>query len=96
VALQPFVGPWTSDQPVARPLPAHRATQTQNKRIHTSMSRVGFERTIPVFERGKTVHDLDRAATVIGPKSKLISVKLIEKVLAFCESLLYVQEPGHM
>jgi hypothetical protein len=27
--------PWTSDQPVARPLPKHRATQTQNKRIHT-------------------------------------------------------------
>jgi hypothetical protein len=26
--------PWTSDQPVARPLPKHR-TQTQNKRIHT-------------------------------------------------------------
>jgi hypothetical protein len=27
--------PWTSDQPVARPLPKHRTTQTQNKRIHT-------------------------------------------------------------
>jgi hypothetical protein len=27
--------PWTSDQPVARPLPKHRATQSQNKRIHT-------------------------------------------------------------
>jgi hypothetical protein len=26
--------PWTSDQPVARPLPTHRATQTQNKRTH--------------------------------------------------------------
>jgi hypothetical protein len=26
--------PWTSDQPVARPLPKHRTTQTQNKRIH--------------------------------------------------------------
>jgi hypothetical protein len=24
--------PWTSDQPVARPLPTHRTTQTQNKR----------------------------------------------------------------
>jgi hypothetical protein len=24
--------PWTGDQPVARPLPAHRTTQTQNKR----------------------------------------------------------------
>jgi hypothetical protein len=29
------------------------------------MSRVGFEPTIPVFERAKMVHDLDRAATGI-------------------------------
>jgi hypothetical protein len=27
--------PWTNDQPVARALPKHRTTQTQNKRIHT-------------------------------------------------------------
>jgi hypothetical protein len=27
--------PWTSDQFVARPLPKHRTTQTQNKHIHT-------------------------------------------------------------
>jgi hypothetical protein len=26
--------PWTSDQLVARPLPKHRTTQTQNKHIH--------------------------------------------------------------
>jgi hypothetical protein len=53
MALQPFVGPWplfsflilytvgrtpwTGDQPVARPLPIHRTTQTQNKRTQTSM-----------------------------------------------------------
>jgi hypothetical protein len=30
------------------------------------MSRVGFEPTTPVFERAKTVHAWDRAATVIG------------------------------
>jgi hypothetical protein len=30
------------------------------------MLGVGFEPTIPVFERAKTVHALDRAATVIG------------------------------
>jgi hypothetical protein len=30
------------------------------------MSRVGFEPTTPVLERAKTVHALDRAATVIG------------------------------
>jgi hypothetical protein len=31
--------PWTSDQPVARPLPIHRTTQTQNKRKQTSKIR---------------------------------------------------------
>jgi hypothetical protein len=30
------------------------------------MSWVGFESTIPVFEREKTIHALYRAATVIG------------------------------
>jgi hypothetical protein len=30
------------------------------------MPRVGLEPMIPVFERAKTVHALDRAATVIG------------------------------
>jgi hypothetical protein len=57
---------WAGDQSVARPLPAHRTSRTQNKRTRTSMHRVGFESTTPVFERTKTVHALDRAATVIG------------------------------
>jgi hypothetical protein len=39
------------------------------------MPRMGFEHTIPVFERAKTFHALDRAATVTGEnksnKSKL-------------------------
>jgi hypothetical protein len=30
------------------------------------MPRVGFEPTLPVFERAKTVDALDGAATVIG------------------------------
>jgi hypothetical protein len=30
------------------------------------MSLLGFEPTIPVFERTKIVHALDRAATLIG------------------------------
>jgi hypothetical protein len=81
MALRPFDGPkpifslfilytvgrilWTGDQSVARPLPTHRTTQAQNKRTQTSMPRVGFEPTTPVFERAKTVHALDLAATVI-------------------------------
>jgi hypothetical protein len=38
----------------------------QNKRTQTSMPQVGFESTIPVFDRAKKIHALDRAATVIG------------------------------
>jgi hypothetical protein len=54
--------PWTGVQPVARLLPTPRTTQAQNKRTQTSMPRVGFELTTPVFERPKTVHawDCDR------------------------------------
>jgi hypothetical protein len=43
----------------------HRTTQTHNKCIQTSMPLVGFELTIPVSKRPKTVHDLDLSATVI-------------------------------
>jgi hypothetical protein len=42
------------------------AAYTQNNRTQTSMPRVGFEPTIPAFEWAKTVHVLDRAATVFG------------------------------
>jgi hypothetical protein len=44
----------------------HSGQHKQNIRTQTSMSQAGFESTIPVFERAKTVHALDRAATVIG------------------------------
>jgi hypothetical protein len=44
----------------------HSTTQIQNKCRQASMSWVGFEPTIPVFERAKTVHALDRTATVTG------------------------------
>jgi hypothetical protein len=53
--------PWRS-----MPLPTHRTTQTQNKPTQTFMPEVGFETTIPAFEQAKTVHALDRSATVIG------------------------------
>jgi hypothetical protein len=58
--------PWTGDQPIARSLPAHTTAQTQNKCTQTFMPWVGFEPTITVLERAKTVHAVDRAATVIG------------------------------
>jgi hypothetical protein len=53
--------PWTGDKPVARSLPTHRTTQTRYKRTQICIPRVGFEPTIPVLERAKTVH-----ATVVG------------------------------
>jgi hypothetical protein len=40
------------------------------------MPRVEFESTNPVFERAKTVHVLDRAATVIG-KTKNRRLKFV-------------------
>jgi hypothetical protein len=49
---------WTGDQPAARPLRTHRATQTQNKRTQTSIPPVGFEPTISVLELGKTARPL--------------------------------------
>jgi hypothetical protein len=60
-------------QSVARTLPAHRSAQTQNKRTQTYIPQVGFEPMNPLFERAKTVHVLDRAATMIGPEGLLVS-----------------------
>jgi hypothetical protein len=40
---------------------------------------VGFEPTFPAFERAKTVHALDRAATVIGPINIIRIIKLIKR-----------------
>jgi hypothetical protein len=70
MAIQPFgtVGktPCMGNQPIARPLHTHRATQTQNKRTQIPMPRVRFEYMTPVFKRQETIHALDRAATVTG------------------------------
>jgi hypothetical protein len=41
-------------------------TEKQNKHKQTFMPWVGFEPTIPVLERKKIFHALDRPATVIG------------------------------
>jgi hypothetical protein len=81
MALQPFVGPWPLLQfcnlftqsvwPLWRGISLlqgrylHRGQHKQSKRTQTYMPWVGFEPTIPVFERAMTVHALDRAATVI-------------------------------
>jgi hypothetical protein len=54
------------DQPVARPLPARRTAQTQNKGTQTVMPQVGFEPTIQALEEAKAVHALERAAILSG------------------------------
>jgi hypothetical protein len=41
---------------------------------------MGFEPMIPVFERAKTVHALDRAATVIGELHVLIATNIYNRV----------------
>jgi hypothetical protein len=48
------------------------------------MPRVGFELTAPVFEPAKTVHALDRVATVIGSLS-LSLLELSQIKPAYCE-----------
>jgi hypothetical protein len=44
---------WTENQPVERPLPTHRLTQTQNKRTQTPIPQMGFELTIIVLLWGR-------------------------------------------
>jgi hypothetical protein len=62
------------------------ATYTQNKRTQIFMPWVGFEPMIPAFEWAKTVHALDRAATVIDQKTALTSKKTqIYQLLVFTE-----------
>jgi hypothetical protein len=51
------------------------ATYTQNKHTQTSMLLVGFEPTTQIFERAKTVHALDRAASVIGFRNAYVQLK---------------------
>jgi hypothetical protein len=81
MALQSFVGPWPLFQFInlftqSVGLLGRGISQSQGRYLHTditnnkrtqiSMPEVRFEPTIPVFERTKTVHALDRAATVIS------------------------------
>jgi hypothetical protein len=74
---------WMGDQPVAKPLPTHRTTQTQNKCTQTSMPLIGFEPTIPVLERAVTACTLDRAA------DQRFSVSLTNELIKIRDNLLY-------
>jgi hypothetical protein len=63
------------DQSVTRPLPTQKTTQIRNKHTQTSMFRVGLEPRTPAFQGVNTVHDLDGAATLLGPP--VFSVNLV-------------------
>jgi hypothetical protein len=77
MALQPFFGPWPLFQfldPLHSRLDfldggsarrkAHSTTRTNNNCAHNT--DIHALNGIPAFERAKTVHALDRVATVIG------------------------------
>jgi hypothetical protein len=68
---------WTGDQPISRPLPTHRTTQTQNNRTQTSMSRVGFESTNPAFEYSSSHRRRGRCDNRLCPRRMLIHTLLI-------------------
>jgi hypothetical protein len=75
--------------PARRKAATYTATQKQNKRTQTSIPRVGFEPTILVFGRAKTVHALERAATVIGSlKYNFCKYGQVPCVLSFLHSCL--------
>jgi hypothetical protein len=58
--------PWTSDRPVARSLPKYRNPRSQRPSEDSSCLRpLGYCDRL-AFEWTKTVHALDRSATVIG------------------------------
>jgi hypothetical protein len=64
--------PWTGDQPVARPLPIQK--HIINTDMHPCIEWDPGARSL-VFERAKTVHTLDHAATVMA--HSLFAVKKI-------------------
>jgi hypothetical protein len=55
------------------------------------MPRVGFEPMIPVFERSKTVHALDRAATVIGRIALQYKATIYTKLRGFSPQANYTE-----
>jgi hypothetical protein len=72
-------------------------TQTQNKHKQTSMPRVGFETTIPVFERAKKFHvlDCDWSSKCTGIKINItlyLSVTLADNLYSFTLLIVCSQE----
>jgi hypothetical protein len=70
--------PWTGDQPVARPLPTHITTQTQNKCTQYRHPRIEWDPN-PRSRRSsdRRLHALDRAATLIGHMELLVKYNML-------------------
>jgi hypothetical protein len=73
------------DHPIPRLLPTRN--NTDRGETHTTMARVGFEPTIPGFERAKTSYALDRAATLIGPLRFMIRTSKVWSGNKICLSI---------
>jgi hypothetical protein len=72
--------PWAGDQSDARLVP-HRRIQEQNERSHRHPNLVGFEPTVSMFERTKTVHALDSPATLISPTVQVYQIEFLVQFL---------------
>jgi hypothetical protein len=84
--------PWTGDEPVTRPLPAHRTAQTQNKSTQTSMPWVGLEPTILVFELEKT----DSSCFLPRSHCGRPCLKIIISVALVSKRTLPTERPPHV
>jgi hypothetical protein len=89
--------PWTSDQPVARPLPKHTTTQTQNKHTHTDIQSLELNSNTR-FQRSRERRQFmsQTARRLIGSLSLLFTQSNIayishtreqKQVLGCCNSL---------
>jgi hypothetical protein len=99
--------PWTSDQQGLYLNTGQHKHRIKEYTYQTSMLFVRFEPTIPAFERAKTVHALDRPATVTGLYINIVPLITIAKNIFVCKNIFrfclieyqikrYVSEPTNI
>jgi hypothetical protein len=80
--------PWTGDEAIVRPLPTDRTTHTDNKGTQASMTRVGFEPTIPVFERATVIGLTMHIHTYLfEPESSVCSLSILLSLKPFLQQI---------
>jgi hypothetical protein len=77
---------WTGDQPVARQLPTHRVTQTQNKRTQTSMPLSGIRTHDPSVRAGEDSSCLRKR----GHCDRLNYVYTLSNLWIFCADTVWL------